>query len=141
MNWRRNFIASIVAQCSAFDVQELMHSVVGIFSDLNADVERWQSRSIAPVDPVLAAEMEEFEAISIELYRRLEILYGRTFNLMRAMESIGFRQKEFLEAWLELPGITILPVEKVKRAAQQVHEGKVRSLAEVRNELWDSPVR
>lgn len=127
-----------------FDVQDLMRSVTSIYANMNADVERWQARSTGAPAPS-EAELAGFESICAQLYRRLEAVCGRTVGLARAMETIGFRdvsgQKELLEVWRELRGIASLSIDKVKRASQQIRDGKVRSLAEVRDELWDSPVR
>jgi hypothetical protein len=122
-----------------YDLRDLLRIVVTLFRDINADVERWQNDVAEHPD-------EELKALSAEwhdLYRRINGICDKLSPLLRTVEDGGRKiegKREFLIAWRELRAIVCFSQEDVGVAAEQAARGELKTLGEVRDELWDSPV-
>jgi hypothetical protein len=121
-----------------YSVEDHLSILVGLFANIERDVERWQNQ---PVDVSHLADQREIEWE--QQYRRLEQLFASAARLVNGVKQAGFvveGEENFKAVWRELRGIVSFSREQVLAGAQQVARGEVRSLAEVMNELSDRPV-
>ena len=122
--------------CVAFDVRDLARSAVALFHDIGRDIEEWQrDMSNSPHSEALAS----FGNNWLELYTRLNGVFGKTAELIRRIEQVGPEvdgKPEFFKAWRELRAIVCLPQDRVAIAVEQSRQNEMRPLGEIVRELF-----
>ena len=115
--------------------------MVNLFSDLKDDVGKWQD--LYASNPDQREGFLRFETDWFELYSQLSEVFEKTRGLISAVEAHGHKideKQEFLQSWRELWAIVCLDAQGVPKAFEQIRSGQVRSLKEVRDELWPRSV-
>lgn len=124
------------------EIQDLMKILVALLASLDQHVSKWRERTESGASE-LRAGIEYSGDYWIERYTRLEGTFLRTQKLINAIEELSFSvdgKREFLIAWKNLRSITCFSSESVREGIAQIKRGEVMPLAEVKRELWDSPI-
>jgi hypothetical protein len=128
---------------SCYNVEDQLRSLVGIFTALSRDVDRWQNVPFTGASSGKSATLEEQELEWVGQFRRLEQLFSGAAQLVASLKRLGLTldgEEAFQSAWRELRGINSFSPEEVAAGIRQIETGQVRPLAEVMNELSDRTV-